>query len=180
MVLYRLPSVAGLARRKLLYRGVNSCWRVTGHHGGTTTPVAMSRADARHAAFSQSVWRRGDEKDKDPHYHHQHHRDPETAEPETFSQEFEGRIPSNRARPTLSDAYQHSGKDEKHPRRPAKEELPPEERKKQEETEESVKKHNAEVEVRYDRACAQVDKEGKVDILGREVRVDEKGRVKGK
>ncbi|PGH10429.1 hypothetical protein GX51_00188 [Blastomyces parvus] len=107
--------------------------------------------------------------DKNQHYHRQHQPPPERSESESFSEEFEHRIPSNKAHPTLSDAYQHSGVDPKHPKRPSKEELSPEEQKKQEEAEKEVKRHNEDMEKRYDRAYVQLGNKGEFKSLEEEV-----------
>jgi hypothetical protein len=109
-------------------------------------------------------------------YQREHEHDPDVSEPASFSEEFEHRIPSNKARPTLSDEYQHSGIDERHPKRPAKEDLPPKTQQKVAEQEEHVKQHNEEVEQRYDRAFSQINQEGEVETLGSEM---EDGHPKG-
>ncbi|OJD19434.1 hypothetical protein AJ78_00608 [Emergomyces pasteurianus Ep9510] len=106
---------------------------------------------------------------EEQHYHREHEPPPERSEPESFSEEFEHRIPSNKAHPTLSDEYQHSGVDPQHPKRPSKEELSPEERKKQNEVEKDVKKHNEDMEKRYDRAYVQLGKKGEFRTLEEEV-----------
>ncbi|KAI1933619.1 hypothetical protein LOZ58_000426 [Ophidiomyces ophidiicola] len=89
-------------------------------------------------------------------------REPHCTEASSFSKEFEERIPSNKARATLSEAYQHSGVDAQHPKRPTKEELSADDAHKIKQQEEDVRKHNEEVENRYDRAINQVSnkKEG--------------------
>ncbi|KLJ11407.1 hypothetical protein EMPG_09712 [Blastomyces silverae] len=111
----------------------------------------------------------GNDDNDNQHYHRKHEPPPERSEPESFSEEFEHRIPSNKAHPTLSDEYQHSGADPQHPKRPSKEELSPEERKKQEETEKDVKKHNEDVEKRYDRAYVQLGNKGEFGSVEEEV-----------
>ncbi|KAL2390485.1 hypothetical protein BDBG_07422 [Blastomyces gilchristii SLH14081] len=111
----------------------------------------------------------GDDDSDNQHYHRKHEPPPERSEPESFSEEFEHRIPSNKAHPTLSDEYQHSGADPQHPKRPSKEELSPEDQKKQKETEKDVRKHNEDMEKRYDRAYVQLDNKGEFRSLEEEV-----------
>lgn len=108
---------------------------------------------------------------------HKPKRDPHSSEPASFSKEFEEHIPSNKARPTLSEAYQHSGADAKHPKRPAKEDMSAEDSQKMHQQEEDVKKHNEDIEKRYDRAISQLSESGEEGAL--ESEVNEKGHVKG-
>ncbi|EER45004.1 conserved hypothetical protein [Histoplasma capsulatum H143] len=103
------------------------------------------------------------------HYSRKHQPSPESSERDSFSEEFEHRIPSNKAHPTLSDEYQHSGADPQHPKRPSKEELSPEERKKQDKAEEDVKKHNEDMKKRYDRAYVQLGNHSEFRSLEEEV-----------
>ncbi|EGC40957.1 conserved hypothetical protein [Histoplasma capsulatum var. duboisii H88] len=107
--------------------------------------------------------------DENEHYSRKHQPSPESSERDSFSEEFEHRIPSNKAHPTLSDEYQHSGADPQHPKRPSKEELSPEERKKQDKAEEDVKKHNEDMKKRYDRAYVQLGNHGEFRSLEEEV-----------
>lgn len=100
------------------------------------------------------------------HYSRKHQPPPESSERDSFSEEFEHRIPSNKAHPTLSDEYQHSGADSQHPKRP---ELSPEERKIQDKAEEDVKKHNEEMKKRYDRTYVQLGNHGEFRALEEEV-----------
>ncbi|KAM5430686.1 hypothetical protein McanMca71_005238 [Microsporum canis] len=86
-------------------------------------------------------------------------------EADSFAKEFDSRIPSNKAKPALSDAYQHSGVDAKHPKRPSREELSEEERHKMDEREEDVKRHNYDMEQRHGRAYSQITQEGEVETI---------------
>ncbi|EAS32588.3 uncharacterized protein CIMG_03612 [Coccidioides immitis RS] len=117
---------------------------------------------------------------KDSESHHKEEREPHCFEPASFSKEFDEHIPSNKARPTLSDAYQHSGVDAKHPKRPEKKELSEEDSRKLQYDEEEVKKHNEDVERRYDRAISQVSDKGDKGELGTlDTEVDDKGHIRG-
>ncbi|KKZ62636.1 hypothetical protein EMCG_03046 [[Emmonsia] crescens] len=112
----------------------------------------------------------GDNDDKEKqHYKREHEPPRERSEPESFSEDFEHRIPSNKAHPALSDEYQHSGVDPQHPKRPSKEELSPEEREKQKEAEKDINKHNEDMEKRYDRAYVQLGDKGGFKGLEEEV-----------
>ncbi|OAX84255.1 hypothetical protein ACJ72_01370 [Emergomyces africanus] len=126
---------------------------------------ATEEKDKKGAAYGSGN-KNGKEKQR---YHREHEPPPERSEPESFSEDFEHRIPSNKAHPTLSDEYQHSGVDPQHPKRPSKEELSPEERKKQKEVEKDVNKHNEDMEKRYDRAYAQLGKNKEFGTLEEEV-----------
>ncbi|EEH44247.2 uncharacterized protein PADG_00536 [Paracoccidioides brasiliensis Pb18] len=107
--------------------------------------------------------------DGEEHYHRKYKVTPDRAETDSFNDDFEHRIPSNKARPTLSDEYQHSGIDAQHPKRPSKEDRSPEELKRDEEYEVEVRKHNEEVERRYDRAVSQIDHKEEFRTLEEEV-----------
>lgn len=109
----------------------------------------------------------------DPHCHRKHDRTPDINEPDTFSEEFEHKIPSNKARPTLSDEFQHSGADEKHPKRHTS----TEDAKHQEDEKKNVRKHNEDIEQRYDRAYSQISQDGEYTALDSEV--DKNGKPKG-
>ncbi|KAF3491546.1 uncharacterized protein GIQ15_01063 [Arthroderma uncinatum] len=86
-------------------------------------------------------------------------------ESDSFAKEFDSRIPSNKAKPALSDAYQHSGADAKHPKRPSREELSEDDRHKIEEKEEEVERHNRDMEGRHGRASSQITQEGELETL---------------
>ncbi|KAK2855602.1 hypothetical protein FQN49_005026 [Arthroderma sp. PD_2] len=86
-------------------------------------------------------------------------------EADSFAKEFDSRIPSNKAKPALSDAYQHSGADAKHPKRPSREELSEDDRHKMEAEEEEVQRHNEDMEERHNRASSQITQQGEVESL---------------
>ncbi|WEW55103.1 hypothetical protein PRK78_000531 [Emydomyces testavorans] len=109
--------------------------------------------------------------------HDKHDREPHCSESASFAKEFDERVPSNKARPTLSEAYQHSGIDAKHPKRPPKEELSAEDSQKMERQEDDVKRHNEDIERRYDRAINQVSDKGEIGTLNTEVK--DTGHIKG-
>ncbi|KAK2738024.1 hypothetical protein FQN57_007290 [Myotisia sp. PD_48] len=104
-------------------------------------------------------------KESDSHYHPQHQHSPENLEPETFGKEFDNRIPSNKAKPKLSDAYQHSGADPNHPKKRAWQDLNEEERRKFEQEQDEVRRHNEDMDRRYDRAYTQLTEDNKVESL---------------
>ncbi|EEQ27888.1 conserved hypothetical protein [Microsporum canis CBS 113480] len=104
-------------------------------------------------------------KEQAPHRHRHHKPEPDMEEADSFAKEFDSRIPSNKAKPALSDAYQHSGVDAKHPKRPSREELSEEERHKMDEREEDVKRHNYDMEQRHGRAYSQITQEGEVETI---------------
>ncbi|EZF33351.1 hypothetical protein TMEN_4857 [Trichophyton mentagrophytes] len=98
--------------------------------------------------------------------HHPHHKpEPDMEEADSFAKEFDSRIPSNHAKPALSDAYQHSGKDAKHPKRPSREELSEDERRRMDKEEEDVQRHNEDMEHRHGRAASQITQDGKVETI---------------
>ncbi|PGH17777.1 hypothetical protein AJ79_00918 [Helicocarpus griseus UAMH5409] len=103
---------------------------------------------------------------EEEHYHRQHDPTPDRSEPPRFSEDFDRRIPSNKARPALSDQYLHSGADPQHPKR---EQPGPEDVKKEEDTKKDVEKHNEDMERRYDRAYSQIDQKGEFKTLEDEV-----------
>ncbi|KAK2733712.1 hypothetical protein FQN55_003167 [Onygenales sp. PD_40] len=144
-------QTAALYRSTLLY----SQWGLRSY----TDPAvpASSAGKERGSAYGHG--------DEDPH----RPPPPDRSESDTFSQDFDERIPSNKAHSTLSDAYQHSGVDQKHPRHRAMEELTPEERRKVEEEQKDVQRHNEEVEKRYGRASVQIDQKGEFKTLEEEV-----------
>ncbi|OJD21829.1 hypothetical protein ACJ73_06832 [Blastomyces percursus] len=142
------------------------------HDGRGIRRYANSKASSeptKEGKEKSAAYGSGNGDDENQHYHRKHALPPERSESESFSEEFEHRIPSNKAHPTLSDEYQHSGADPQHPKRPSKEELSPEDQKKQEEAEKDVKKHNEDMEKRYDRASVQLGNKGEFRSLEEEV-----------
>lgn len=103
------------------------------------------------------------------HYHRQYQPSPDNFESDNFDKEFDSRVPSNKAKSALSEGFQHSGADSKHPKRPTKEDMSEDEKHIKEERDKDVRKHNEDMEKRYDRAFNQITQEGELKPLNSEM-----------